>query len=169
MRRLTESLLELARFDAGQEVMHRLPFDLAESARECVRLIRPLAERQGIRIQCDLAAASIRGDADRINQVITNLLSNAIYYNKEQGEVHVRVTGGNGAALLTVRDTGQGIATADLASIFERFFRTDKSRSSGRSGLGLAICQPIVEAHGGTITASSQAGEGATFSVLLPV
>src|SRR5205823_4097475 len=82
MRRLTESLLELARFDAGQETMQRSSFDLAETARTCVNLIRPLAALKNIQIHCELATATVKGDPDRLRQVITNLLSNAVQYNK---------------------------------------------------------------------------------------
>ncbi len=167
MRRLTESLLELARFDAGQERLQRDAFDLAEMAGACVERIRPLAARNGLQIQCDLVAAKMLGDADRVGQVISNLLANAIDYNKPNGEIRVSTRAENGGAVLTVFDTGHGIAAEDVSHIFERFYRADRARSrgSGHSGLGLAICKAIVEAHGGSISVSSQLGLGATFTV----
>jgi len=102
--------------------------------------------------------------------VLTNLLSNAIHYNKPNGEIRVSTRAENGAAILTVADTGFGIAAADLPHIFERFYRADKSRArtQGRTGLGLAICKAIVDAHGGTIEVSSQPGAGTTMTVRLP-
>jgi heavy metal sensor kinase len=169
MRRLTESLLELARFDASQEPIHREHFDLSEKTRVCVERIRPLAQERCLKIHCDQAPAPAYGDADRLGQVITNLLTNAIYYNKPSGEIRVSTRAENGAAIVTVADTGQGIAPEDLPHIFERFYRADKSRSraAGRSGLGLAISKAIVDAHGGTIEVTSQAGTGTTFTVRL--
>ena len=170
MRRLAESLLQLARFDAGQEPIRRSPFDLAENARVCVRRIGPLAEERGIKVLCDLGPAKTFGDADRLGQLITNLLTNAIHYNKPNGEVRVSTRSENGGAVLTVADSGQGIAAEDVPHVFERFYRADKSRSraEGRSGLGLAICKAIVDSHGGSIDVSSQPGAGTTFTVRLP-
>ena len=169
MRRLIESLLELARLDAGQEPMKRLKFDLSKTAQDCVELIRPLADERGVKIHCELPAFECHGDAERLAQVITNLLANAIQYNKTNGEVRISASLQNGMIVLTVSDTGQGIAAADLPRVFERFYRADQSRSSGQTGLGLAISKAIVEAHGGSIEVSSQPDVGTTFTVRLPV
>ena len=170
MRRLAQSLLELARYDAGQENLARRPLDLAEKARGCVERLRPLARARGLRIHCDLAAAPANGDADRLDQVITNLLANAIHYNHEGGEIHVSTGVAGQSVRLTVRDTGPGIAPEDLPHVFERFYRGDKSRgrAEGRAGLGLAICQAIVAAHGGTVEVLSPPGSGACFTISLP-
>jgi len=170
MRRLAESLLQLARFDAGQEPMRRSAVDLAENARVCVGRIGPLAKERGIKINCDLGPAKTFGDTDRLDQLITNLLTNAIHYNKPNGEILVSTRSENRAAVLTVTDSGQGIVAEDVPHVFERFYRADKSRSraEGRSGLGLAICKAIVDSHGGTIDVSSELGAGTTFTVRLP-
>jgi heavy metal sensor kinase len=170
MRRLTESLLELARFDAGQERIRHEPIDLAEVARASVEMVEPLATESKVQIHSELAPVEISGDAVRIGQVITNLLTNAIRYNKPQGEVRLETLVDDGRAVLTIADTGQGIAAEDLPHIFERFYRADKSRSAaqGRTGLGLAICKAIVDAHGGNIAVSSQPGAGTIFTVRLP-
>lgn len=170
MRRLTESLLELARLDAGQEPMKQERFDLSRVARECVELVRPLAEERGLQIECQLPSVECVGDPERIGQVATNLLSNAIHFNRDHGAVRISTHADNGTALLTVADTGVGIPDPDLPHIFERFYRVDKSRSrvQGRSGLGLAICKAIVDAHSGTVEVASQAGQGSTFTVKLP-
>ncbi|MGH7973696.1 MAG: sensor histidine kinase, partial [Limisphaerales bacterium] len=170
MRRLTESLLELARLDAGQQPMKREPFDLARVARESVELVRPLAAERGLEIRCELTPAECLGDPERIAQVAVNLLTNAIRFNRERGEVRVSTSAENGSAILSVADTGSGIPNEDLPHIFERFYRVDKSRSriQGRTGLGLAITKAIVDAHSGTIEVSSQTGAGSTFKVRLP-
>ncbi len=170
MRQLAESLLELSRLDAGQEPMKREPFDLGRVARDCVELVRPLAAERGVRILCDLPEVKSLGDAARIGQVATNLLSNAIHFNRSGGEVRVTTRADNGAALLAVADTGEGISAEDLPHIFERFYRADKSRSrsQGRAGLGLAIAKAIVEAHGGVITVASRPEAGSEFTVKLP-
>jgi len=171
MRRLTESLLELARLDAGQETMKRLRFDLADTVRDCLELVRPLAAERGITIQGDLPALECEGDSERLAQVVTNLLGNAVQYNKDCGEVRVAGEPHDGTVVLTITDTGHGIPADDLPHVFERFFRADKSRSgsSGHAGLGLAISKAIVEAHGGTIEVSSQLDVGTTFTIRLPV
>ena len=169
MRRLTESLLELARLEAGQEPLKRLKFNLAQTVWECVELVRPLAAERGIQIHCDLSPVEACGDAERLALVITNLLTNAIQYNRANGEIRAAAKLQGSMILLTVRDTGAGISSEDLPRIFERFYRADPSRSSGQAGLGLAICRAIVEAQGGTIEVSSQPGAGTTFTVVLPV
>jgi heavy metal sensor kinase len=171
MKGLTESLLELARLDAGQEPIKKTQFDLQGVARDCVELLRPLAAERGIQIHCDVPPMECLGNAERIGQVVTNLLTNAIHFNREQGEVRLSARAENGAVLLTVADTGQGIPAEDIPHLFERFYRVDKSRSriQGRNGLGLAICKAIVDAHGGSIDVSSQAGVGSTFTVTLPL
>jgi two-component system, OmpR family, sensor kinase len=169
MRRLIESLMELARLDAGQEQMKRMQFDLSGTVRECVELVRPLAEQRGVKIQCDLPGLECAGDPERIAQVVANLLTNAVQYNKPDGEIRVTGQRQNGSVSLTVADTGLGISAEDLPRVFERFYRAEKSRSSGNAGLGLSICKAIVEAHGGTIEISTSIGSGTTFTVRLPV
>ncbi|HOX00836.1 MAG TPA: ATP-binding protein [Candidatus Paceibacterota bacterium] len=170
MRHLTEQLLQLARFDAGQELLQREPFDLAEAVQTAVDRVRPLASERGIAIQCDLERSRARGDTERILQVAVNLLSNAIRFNREGGAIRVRCSVENGAAVFSVADTGIGIAEADLGHIFERFYRADEARAGagGGTGLGLAISQAIVAAHGGSIAVTSRAGEGTEFVVRLP-
>ena len=171
MRRLTESLLEIARFDADQETLKRQPFDLAQVARDSAELIRPLAEQRGLKLICEAAPLSCTGDPERIAQVITNLLTNAIEYNRPGGEVRVTTQPEDGCATLTVADTGAGIAREDLPRLFERFYRADKSRThtGGSAGLGLAICQAIVEAHHGRIEVKSEPGWGSAFTMRLPL
>jgi heavy metal sensor kinase len=170
MRKLIESLLELARLDAGQEQMKRMPFDLSQTVWDCVELVRPLANERGVKILCELAPLEITGDSERLAQVLVNLLTNAIQYNRSVGEARLKLEPQGNLAVLTVADTGSGISIEDLPHIFERFYRGDKSRtvSNGNAGLGLAISKAIVEAHGGTIEVSSNPDDGTTFTVRLP-
>jgi heavy metal sensor kinase len=170
MRKLTEALLELARLDAGQETLKRVPFDLSKTVSDCGELMAPLADARRLKIHCAVPALPCVGDPERMGQVITNLLGNAIEYSQESGEVRITGERQSGAVILSVSDSGPGIAAEDLPRIFERFYRADKARSGngGHTGLGLAISKAIVEAHGGSLEAASRPGAGATFTVRLP-
>ncbi|MFO0926487.1 MAG: ATP-binding protein [Gemmataceae bacterium] len=170
MTSLVEALLTLARADAGRLDLTREPVDLATVATESVDLIRPLADSKRITLTIDAAPAAVLGDAGRLAQVVTNLLSNAIQYNRPGGEVRVAVRRRGPEATLTVADTGAGIPEVDQPHLFERFYRVDRARSRtvGGNGLGLAICRSIVEAHAGVIRCDSAAGVGTTFEVTLP-
>ena len=171
MRALIDSLLLLARFDAGQPDLHRATLDLAEVANESVELLRPLADEKQITLRSEVSPLPVVGDRDRLGQVVTNLLANAIRYNQEGGRVDVRVERVNGHAIVSVSDNGIGIPAEELPHIFERFYRVDKARTraEGGTGLGLAICQSVVESHGGQITARSEPQHGTTLEVRLPL
>jgi heavy metal sensor kinase len=168
MKKLIAALLELARLDAGQEQMKRARFDFSKTVGDCAELIKPLADERHVKITTELAPVEIEGDSERLGQTVTNLLSNAIQYNHGDGSVRVGLKRENGMAVLTVSDTGQGIASTDLPRVFERFYRADQSRSSGNAGLGLAISKAIISAHGGTIDVASEEHVGTTFTIRLP-
>lgn len=140
---------------------------LAALAEEGVELIRPLTNKQNLEIRCALLSVRIIADAGRVSQVITNLLANAVRYNRPDGRIDVTTRRKNDCAVLTVADIGQGIATADLPHVFERFYRGDKRSSTHGSGLGLAICKSIVEGHGGSIEIWSQENQGTSVTVCL--
>jgi heavy metal sensor kinase len=169
MRRLIESLLALARLDAGQEQMKRLQFDFSKTISDCAELVKPMAEERAVKISTELSSLEITGDSGRLAQVVTNLLTNAIQYNLPDGTVRVKLEPQDGLAVLTVSDTGAGISAEDLPRVFERFYRADKSRSTGGNGLGLAISKAVVEAHSGTIEVASEENVGTTFTVRLPI
>jgi two-component system OmpR family sensor kinase len=171
MRQLIESLLALARLDAGQQQMKRLRFDLARAAADQVELLTPLAAARQITIHSDLTPITVEGDPDYLSLVAANLLTNAIHYNRDGGSLHLVLQRDGEEAMLTVRDTGEGMAPAALARIFDRFYRADQSRSlpAGRTGLGLSITKSIIEAHHGSIAVASTPGEGTTFTVRVPV
>lgn len=171
MKRLIESLLELARFDAGQEQLKRVPFDLATKTQECIELLQPLAAERRVKISSDLATVTCSGDPERLSQVVTNLLTNAVTYNRPDGEVRVATALRDGNAVLSVADSGVGIAPEDAPHVFKRFYRADKARAAntGNAGLGLAICKSIVVAHGGTLDFTSAPDRGTTFTMRLPL
>jgi signal transduction histidine kinase len=118
-----------------------------------------------------LETVTLAADRTRILQLLTNLLVNAIQYNREGGRVTLCIAARDADAVVSIADTGIGIPAEDQAHVFERFFRADKARSreAGGSGLGLAICQSIVEAHGGSISFTSGPDSGTTFTVRLPL
>ena len=171
MKSLIDGLLTLARFDSDAAGLQFAEFDLVPVARECIDLVRPLAAERQITIEATLSSTMMRGDRERLSQVITNLLTNAIRYNRDGGRVQVTVASEHGAAVISVADTGIGISADELPYIFDRFYRVDKARSraEGSSGLGLSISQTIVTAHGGTIAARSEPNVGTTMEVRLPL
>jgi len=168
MRSLTEALLRLARLDAGGSPGARQTVDLAERARESDPLFAPLARKHGVELVWSLAPAPCIGDASALDQLVANLLTNAIVHGG--GRVEIATSTQDGGALLEVCDAGAGLPADKLEQLFVRFGRFDASRSRGTGGvgLGLAICKAIVEAHHGRITATNRAAGGAVFSVWLP-
>jgi heavy metal sensor kinase len=171
MEALVDGLLTLARVDAGQLEIHAEPVDLRAVIESSVALLKPLADQKQVELKCDLQTAQVAGDAERLCQVVANLVNNAIRYNHEGGEVRVSLAADDRNAVLNVADAGSGIAEGDLPRIFERFYRVDRARTGDRGGigLGLAICQEIIRSHGGTIDVTSMHGEGTTFTVRLPL
>ena len=171
MKSLIDALLVLARFDAGTPSLKQAPFDIEPLLRDCAELVEPLAAAKQVQIHCEATPCKVCGDWDRLSQVITNLLTNSIRYNREGGQVQITTRTEGLQAVISVMDTGVGIAEDQLAQIFDRFYQVDKARSraEGSCGLGLSICKTIVEAHGGTIVAKSQFDVGTTIEVRLPL
>ncbi len=174
MADLVDSLLTLARADEGRFDLHREPVELAPLAREVVETARLLGEDAGLIIDAPMIEeADVSGDLTRLRQLFLNLVTNAIKYTPRGGRVEITVVRSDKQVSVTVKDTGIGIAAADLPYIFERFWRADRVRSRaserGGFGLGLAICQWIAQAHGGTLSVQSRLGRGSTFTVTLPV
>jgi signal transduction histidine kinase len=168
MRRLVEGLLDLARLEAGLAAMVRTRLDLRPLLVAAGDRFAPRAHAAGVKLQiASPEALSVLGDADRLSQVLDNLLENALRHTKSGGEVHAEATAQGGWAILRVQDSGPGIPAEALARVFERFFRAD--RMGEGAGLGLAICKEIVEAHRGTIGAENALAGGAIFTVRLPI
>ncbi|MBP7481327.1 MAG: HAMP domain-containing histidine kinase [Lacunisphaera sp.] len=169
MKALIESLLDLARFDAGAKKIYREPCDLAQLARDCATQLQPLVEAKRLRLDLDLQPAPCNADPLRIAQVITNLLANAVHFTPPEGKIALHTNNRDGARF-SIRDDGPGIAPDQQAHLFERFHRADSSRNraTGGTGLGLAICKAIMDAHGGEISVESTTGRGSTFTIFLP-
>jgi heavy metal sensor kinase len=172
MSQLVERLLALARLDAGADTLRPREVDVASLAQQCAALVRPLAEARGLSLRVQRnGPIPLRADADKLREVLTNLLHNAIEYNRPNGSIDLAVEQENGDLFLNVRDTGIGIAAAQREHIFERFYRVDPSRraDSLHAGLGLAIVKGYVDLMGGDITVESKEGEGSAFCVHFPV
>lgn len=176
MRSVVEGLLTLARVDAGEVQLEREPVDLAALVQETATALTPLAEEARIALEVRAEAATVHGDRERLRTAITNLMTNAIRYNRNGGRVDVSLCTegpgppGGSEAVLVVTDTGEGIPEEALSRIFERFYRVDETRSRerGGTGLGLAITKWIVDTHGGTLAVSSSLGEGTRVTLRLP-
>jgi two-component system sensor histidine kinase BaeS len=173
LQRLVEDLRVLSLADAGELSLNRRAVDPTALLERAGLAYVVQAEQQGVALRVEAAEdlPSIAVDTDRMNQVLNNLVSNALRYTT-QGEIVLAAGARHHQVCLQVRDTGTGIETADLPFIFDRFFRADKSRqrsNSNTSGLGLAIAKAIVEAHGGTLAVESAPGHGTAFTILLPI
>jgi two-component system OmpR family sensor kinase len=173
MADLVESLLTLARADEGRFDLHREPVEMEPLVREVAETANILGEDAGLQVSIpSMQPVSVLGDRVRLRQLFLNLVTNAIKYTAKGGKVELSLESSGGAAVFTVKDTGIGIAGADLPFIFDRFWRVDRVRSRGGErggvGLGLAISQWIAQAHGGSINVSSRLGRGSSFAVTIP-
>lgn len=172
-RQLIDDLLDISRIITGKLRLDVRPIELAPIIESVVDGMRPAADARGIHLQTtlDSAANTISGDPDRLQQIVWNLLTNAIKFTPDGGRVDVRLERIESRVELTIKDTGQGIDPELLLHVFERFRQSDSSstRRHGGLGLGLSIVRQLVELHGGTVEAESPGeGEGTTFNVILP-
>lgn len=171
LSRLVEDLLTLSRADAGQFPLNRQPHDLGDIARASAQAYSVRAEQNGVALQISTPDPTpVYGDMDRLRQVIDNLLDNALKVAPSGSVIEITARRQGQECRLEVRDYGPGIPPDDAARIFDRFYRTDlsRTRASGGAGLGLAIAQAITQAHGGAITVESTMGAGTAFYVSLP-
>jgi signal transduction histidine kinase len=171
LTRLIEDLQDLALAESGQMQMRFQSCDLSNLARSAAVSIRPQAQAKQVDLIVEESPAlPVEADPQRISQALRNLLINAVIHTSTNGHIWIKTSHQDGHAQVSVRDTGPGIPTEDLPHIFERFYRVDKSRSrsTGGVGLGLTITKYLIEAHGGTIEAFSQPGNGTEFVVTIP-
>jgi len=175
LNRMIDDLFELAQLDAGALKLERQPVALQEIAAEVVDAMQAQAQRKGVTLAFEVAGEPpvLSLDGARIERVAANLVRNALEHTPRGGRIEVSVFAEDGQVALRVSDTGEGIEAEDLARIWDRFYRAEKSRRRGDgaadgAGLGLAIVRGFVEAHHGTVEASSAPGRGATFTVRLP-
>lgn len=168
---LVDELLDLARLESGRAALKLESQDPAEIIRATVERLRPQAERAGLtlRMASPPDLPRVRIDRGRIEQVLINLIHNAIKFTPDGGEIVAAAMEADGMLRITVRDSGVGIAADELPRVFERFYKTDPARRSPGSGLGLAIAKHIVQAHGGTILAESAPGQGTTIAFTVPL
>jgi len=174
LTQIVEDVLDVSRIISGKLRLNIQPVDLPTVVRDAIETIRPAAEAKQVRVEVSLDPEAVRisGDADRLQQVVWNLLTNAVKFTPQAGRVQVRVERADAHMEVMVSDTGIGIASEFLPHIFERFRQADSgtTRQHAGLGLGLAIARHLVELHGGTVRAASAGeGQGATFRVRLPV
>jgi two-component system phosphate regulon sensor histidine kinase PhoR len=169
LSQMVQELLELSRIESGQAPMHLIPTPVADVVFPPVERLRSQAERAGLSIIMNLPSdlPPVLADAERAQQVITNLVHNAIKFTPARGTVTISAEPVDEEVVISVCDTGVGIPSEDLPRIFERFYKADRARSGGGTGLGLSIARHIVQAHGGRIWAESVEGEGSNFHVSL--
>jgi signal transduction histidine kinase len=175
LSRMIDDLFELARIDAGVLQLDLHAVSLQEVAAEVVDAMQPQGQRRGVTVELvvDGSPPDLELDGARIERAVANLVRNAIEHSPHGGRVEVRVASDRSSVALDVLDAGEGIGDADMAHIWERFYRAEKSRnrpaeSADGAGLGLAIVRGIVEAHGGSVHASSSPGSGARFTLQFP-
>lgn len=171
---IVDDILDVSRIITGNLYLDLHPLKVVPIVENAINVVRPTADAKGIRIETyfDSTPAVISGDGNRLQQVVWNLLSNAVKFTTNGGHVYLKVTQVGPAVEIRVTDTGQGISPAFLPYVFDRFRQADSTttRQHGGLGLGLAIARHLVEIHGGTIRAeSSGVGQGATFSIQLPL
>ena len=169
MERLVSDLLRLARLDARQEVLERVPCDVRQLFQAVVADLAPSVEAKRQRIVVDLPGeCRVPADPAKLHDVLRNLVENAVNYSPDDTEIRLRAHRTDGSCAIEVIDSGPGLPAGDLTRVFERFYRVDKSRSRPGTGLGLAIVKHLVELHGGTVLAGNRPEGGAVFTVKLP-
>lgn len=173
MTKIVQDLLVLSRFDSGQSEMTFSVFDLKKSLDSIYNALILEAEKHGMHMTLDIPQdlPDIEGDRSRIEQVVINVISNAVRYTPEGGSIAIKATRVSDRVRVSVSDTGIGIPKNDVPRLFDRFYRVDKARSraQGGTGLGLAIAKEIISRHNGSIEVESEVGKGTTVTVVLPV
>src|SRR6266536_3092340 len=166
---LINDILDLAKVEAGRLELKPEPLDLPTLAAETTAALRPLAVAHGLQLAADLPAVRVQADRTRLRQILNNLLSNAIKFTPPGGRVTVTATAAGSDLLITVADTGIGIAAEDLSRVFDQFQQVgDPVAQRVGTGLGLALTRRLVEAHGGSVGVESELGRGSRFTVRLP-
>lgn len=167
---MLNTLMDISEAESGAMQLHRAPVAVADVIGRAVDLYHDVADARDITLTASAPAdLTVSADRPRLEQVMANLIDNAIKYTGPDGSVDVTASREDGRALLRVRDTGAGIPPDEIPRIWDRLFRGDRSRSERGLGLGLSLVKAIVEAHGGTVTVESEIGRGSTFTVALPL
>jgi len=166
---LIHDLLDLGRLEAGVAQLEQQTISLEGLISRAVRAIETRMQAKKLSVQLDITDVHFNGDPERLLQALLNILDNAIKYSRTGSRIFITANSNKQSAVITIRDQGPGISHKDLPRIFEQFYTTDNSRSANSTGLGLAIAKRIVEAQGGNIAATSELGEGTTFTISLPL
>ncbi|MBI2832787.1 MAG: HAMP domain-containing protein [Chloroflexi bacterium] len=171
MTQMVRELIELSRIESGKAELRLEPVELNSLIEGVVRQMSVQAERQQVTLSSEFPSGplTVSADRERVQQVLINLVHNAIKFTPAGGQVVVSAGREGDSAVVSVSDTGIGISKVDLPRVFERFYKADKARSGSGTGLGLAIAKHVVQAHGGEIRAQSEEGKGSTFSFKLPM
>ena len=172
LAQMVEELLELSRIESGAAPLRMGVVAVAPLLERCVQRFAPQAERAGLGLSAEVADGeelAVRGDGDRLDQALGNLLHNAIKFTPAGGQINVSAATQDGEVAIAVRDTGIGISADDQTRIFERFYKAAEARGRPGSGLGLAIVKSIAERHGGKVWLESQLGKGSTFFLQVPL
>jgi signal transduction histidine kinase len=169
--RLINDILDIERIESGKITMSKQMYEVTDLITQAINVVQPLADNGQVELSVENSPLQLRVDADRIIQILTNLLSNAIRFSSSGDTVKLKAVEQDSEILFTVKDTGRGIPEDKLEIIFERFQQVDSSDSRNHegTGLGLAICRSIVEMHGGKIWAESIMEVGSTFYFTLPI
>ena len=169
MSRLIHDLLDLGRLEAGVSHLERQTLSLRGLVDRAVKAMESRLQRQGVTVSTDVMNLQLQGDSERLLQAFLNVLDNALKHSQPDTQILITGRKQGKQAEITIQDQGKGISEQDLPRIFEQFYTTDPSRQGSGTGLGLAIVKRIVEAHGGSIIASSTVGKGAVFTIHLPL
>lgn len=171
LNEMVSQLLQLSRIESGQLVLDMRPLTALDLLAAAAGRMQMQAERGGLRLEVESPGnlPRVRGDLSRLEQVLVNLMHNAVKFTPPGGSIRLSAEQAEGAVRFCVRDSGVGIPAEDQTRIFERFYKSDRSRSSGGTGLGLSIAKHLVEAHGGRIWAESREGQGSSFYFTVPL
>ena len=162
-------ILVISRLDTKTIQFKPVKTDLLAMMKDVVKLIEPSAQSRGVTTSLKGASVTVKGNREGLMEVFTNIVENAIKYNKPNGSIDISVSDSGNTAVVVIRDTGIGIPESEMEKIFDRFYRVDASRGvTVGSGLGLSIVRTIIEAHGGTVTVDSEVGSGSSFTICLP-
>jgi signal transduction histidine kinase len=168
---LVNDLLDLSRVESGRLELKFVSVALDTVIADSIEIVKPAAEEKDITLNVELPAglASVKGDSEKLTQVVINLIFNAIKFTPKHGRITLKAKETDGKVEVDVCDTGIGIPAEDLDKVFDKFYQVDSTltRETGGTGLGLAICKGLIEAHNGRIWTESELGKGSTFSFTL--
>jgi signal transduction histidine kinase len=169
--RVVNELLEWGRLQAGHIELHRLPVPLQPMLAEVAMLLRPVADRKGVRLSMpdDESTVRVQADADKLKQIVINLVDNAVKFSPPDSGVDVRIEINRQVVNIIVEDHGPGVSAEDRPHLFERFYRGQGAQAAAGSGLGLAIAKNLARLHGGDITLQAGTAQGSIFVLSLPM